>query len=77
MNNTRKDSLKTRRQLSVNDKTYTYFSIPAAEQAGIQGLTRLPVSLKVLLENFLRYEDGETVKLDDIKAIAKGTNTST
>jgi aconitate hydratase len=63
------DSLKTRRTLKVGSKSYDYFSIAAAEKAGLGDLSRLPVSMKVLLENLLRHEDGRTVKVDDIKAI--------
>ncbi len=50
------DSLKTRRELTVGDKTYVYYSLRAAEEAGLSGVSTLPVSLKVLLENLLRYE---------------------
>ena len=64
------DSLKTRRELTVGDKTYFYYSLPAAEEAGLAGLARLPASMKVLLENLLRNEDGATVGADDIKALA-------
>jgi len=64
-----KDSLNTRRQLSVGDKTYSYYSLPAAEEAGLAGISRLPVSMKVLLENLLRNEDGGSVTEDDLKAI--------
>jgi aconitate hydratase len=64
------DSLKTRRELTVGDKTYIYYSLPAAEEAGLAGLARLPASMKVLLENLLRNEDGATVVADDIKALA-------
>ena len=52
------DSLKTHRELVVGDKTYSYYSLPAAEEAGLAGISRLPVSMKVLLENLLRNEDG-------------------
>ncbi len=65
------DTLKTRRSLSVNGVEYDYFSLAAAEQAGITGLAKLPFSLKILLENLLRFEDGESVTLDDIKAISQ------
>lgn len=75
--NVGQDSLKTRRQLLVNGKQYDYFSIPVAEQAGLKNLSRLPFSLKVLLENLLRFEDGETVTLDDIKAVANWLETRT
>ncbi len=64
------DTLKTRRTLTVNNKNYDYFSVAAAEQAGLAGLAKLPCSLKILLENLLRYEDNQTVTQDDIKALA-------
>ncbi|MDR3512656.1 MAG: aconitate hydratase AcnA [Caulobacteraceae bacterium] len=64
------DSLNTRRELTVGDKTYSYYSLPAAEEAGLSGVSRLPVSMKVLLENLLRNEDGASVGPDDLKAIA-------
>jgi len=63
------DSLKTRRTLTVDGKTYHYFSLPEAAKA-IGDISRLPFSLKVLLENVLRYEDGRSYKVDDAKAIA-------
>tara|TARA_R110002072_G_scaffold45001_5_gene125393 strand:+ start:2213 stop:4897 length:2685 start_codon:yes stop_codon:yes gene_type:complete len=65
------DSLNTRRTLTVEGKEYDYFSLPAAEQAGLSDISRLPFSLKVLMENLLRYEDGRTVSTDDIKAAAQ------
>ena len=62
------DSLKTRRSLKVGDREYDYFSLTeAASQLG--DISRLPFSLKVLLENLLRYEDGRSVTVDDIKAM--------
>ncbi len=64
------DSLKTRRSLKVGTRSYDYYSIAAAEKAGLGDLSRLPVSLKVLLENLLRHEDGRTVTVDDIKSMA-------
>ncbi len=64
------DSLKARRELTVGDKSYVYYSLRAAEQAGLEGISRLPVSMKVLLENLLRNEDGVTVGEDDLKAVA-------
>ncbi len=64
------DTLKTRRLLTVGDKTYAYYSLPAAEEAGLSGISRLPISMKVLLENLLRNEDADTVTSDDLKAIA-------
>jgi len=64
------DSLKTRRDLIVGDKTYAYYSLAAAEEAGLTGVSRLPVSMKVLLENLLRHEDGKSVGPADLTAIA-------
>ncbi|MEA5674243.1 aconitate hydratase AcnA [Pseudomonas sp. MH2] len=63
------DSLKTLKTLQVADRAYHYFSLTeAASQLG--DLQRLPMSLKVLLENLLRWEDGETVTGDDLRALA-------
>ncbi|PPR18682.1 MAG: Aconitate hydratase A [Alphaproteobacteria bacterium MarineAlpha9_Bin7] len=64
------DSMKTRRTLDVDGKRYDYFSLPAAADAGIGDISRLPFSLKVLLENLLRHEDGISVTLSDIHAMA-------
>jgi len=64
------DTLKTRRTLSVGNKKYDYFSLDAAQKSGLGDLSRLPFSLKVLLENLLRWEDGRTVSVDDVKAMA-------
>src|SRR5512144_1673067 len=64
------DSLKTRRELTVGDKTYAYYSLRAAEEAGLSGVSRLPITMKVLLENLLRNEDGASVGPDDLKALA-------
>ena len=63
------DTLKTRRSLSAGSKDYDYFSLEAASSAGLGDISRLPFSLKVLLENLLRYEDGSTVTVDDVKAL--------
>ena len=63
------DSLKTRKILDVNGKQYAYFDISAAEQALGADLSRLPFSMKVVLENLLRYEDGRSVTTDDVKAV--------
>ena len=62
-------SLNTRSTLQVGSKTYTYYSLPkAAETLG--DVSRLPFSMKVLLENLLRFEDGETVTAKDLQAMA-------
>jgi aconitate hydratase len=63
------DSLKTRRTLDVGGKSYDYFSLDAASRAGLGDIARLPYSLKVLLENLLRHEDGNSVTTDDIMAM--------
>ncbi|WP_112321406.1 aconitate hydratase AcnA [Oceanibium sediminis] len=65
------DSAKTRRSLSVGDQTVAYYSIPAAEAAGLGDFSKLPAALKVVLENMLRFEDGKTVTQDDIKAFSE------
>jgi aconitate hydratase len=62
------DSLKTRRTLSSGGKSFDYFSLSAAESE-LGDLSRLPLSLRILLENLLRSEDGRSVTLDDIKAV--------
>ena len=67
---TGQDTLKTRRTLEVGGQSYDYFSIPAAIEGGLDDVSRLPFSLKVLLENLLRYEDGESVTTDHVKALA-------
>jgi aconitate hydratase len=64
------DSFKCRRKLKVGNKAYDYFSLKAAEKNGLKHISRLPFSLKVLLENLLRHEDGRTVKAADIKAMS-------
>jgi aconitate hydratase len=65
------DSFKCLRPLKVGSKTYAYFSLPAAEKNGLKGISRLPFSLKVLLENLLRNEDGRSVTKEDIQAVAQ------
>ena len=67
---TGQDSLKTRRSLTVGGTSYDYFSLTAAEAAGLGDVSRLPFSLKVLLENLLRFEDGRSVTADDVRAVA-------
>src|SRR6202521_1210828 len=65
------DSFKCRKTLKVGGKTYVYYSLSAAEKNGLKGISKLPYSMKVLLENLLRNEDGRTVKKDDIVAVSK------
>ncbi|MBL8581001.1 MAG: aconitate hydratase AcnA, partial [Rhizobiaceae bacterium] len=64
------DSFKCRRTLSVGSTEYTYFSIPEAEKNGLTGVSQLPYSMKVLLENLLRNEDGRSVTAESIKSVA-------
>ena len=64
------DSLGARRTLAVGGDSYVYYSLRAAEEAGLKGISRLPVSMKVLLENLLRNEDGKETDGDDFKAVA-------
>ena len=65
------DSFKCKKTLTVGGKSYDYFSLPDAEKNGLAGLSQLPYSLKILIENLLRWEDGKTVKKADIEAAAK------
>ena len=65
------DSAKTRRSLEAGGSSYAYYSIDAAEEAGLGSFGRLPVSLKVLLENMLRFEDGGSVTQDDVRAFSE------
>lgn len=64
------DSLSTKCQLTIDGKTYHYYSLKEAENKNLKGISRLPYSLKVLLENLLRFEDNNTVTTKDIHAIA-------
>ncbi|WMT92296.1 aconitate hydratase AcnA [Pelagibacterium sp. H642] len=63
------NSFKAKTNLTVGNKAYTIFSLAEAEKNGLDGISRLPHSLKVVLENLLRFEDGRTVKAEDIKAV--------
>jgi aconitate hydratase len=65
-----RDTAKTRQTLTAGGKTVSYYSIPAAEKAGLGEFSKLPAALKVVLENMLRFEDGKTVSVDDIKAFS-------
>lgn len=66
------DNAKTRKTLTVNGKSISYFSIPAAQKAGLGDFSNLPAALKVVLENLLRFEDGGfSVSVDDIKAFGE------
>ena len=71
------DTFRCKKTLTVGSKTYEYFSLPDAEANGLPGISRLPFSLKVLLENLLRHEDGKSVTADTIRGMAKWVETRT
>ncbi len=64
------NSFKSKSTLTVGGKTYTYYSIAEAEKNGLKGVSALPHSMKVVLENLLRFEDNRTVTKADIEAVA-------
>jgi aconitate hydratase len=64
-----KNSFNSKSTININNKDYTYYSISEAERNGLEGVSKLPKSLKVLLENLLRYEDDLTVNKSQITAI--------
>ena len=66
-----KNSYNSLTSININKKQYNYFSLKNAEKNGLKGIEKLPKSLKVLLENLLRYEDGKTVTKDQILALQK------
>ena len=67
------DTAKTRKNLTAGGKSIAYYSIPAAQAAGLGDFSRLPAALKVVLENMLRFEDGGfSVSVDDIKPSPNG-----
>ena len=66
------DTAKVRRTLAVGDQSVAYYSIPAAQDAGLGDFSKLPAALKVVLENLLRFEDnGFSVSVEDIKAFGE------
>ena len=71
------DTFKARRTLDVGGRAYEYFDLTEAEKNGLAGISQLPFSLKVLLENLLRHEDDRTVSADDIRAMATWLTTRT
>jgi len=71
------DSFKSKSTLTVGSKTYTYYSIAEAEKHGLKGVSSLPHSMKVVLENLLRFEDNRTVTKADIEAVAEWLKTRT
>src|SRR5262245_53896788 len=71
------DSFRCCKTLKVGSKTYAYYSLAAAEKNGLKGISRLPFSMKVLLENLLRHEDGRSVTKEDLQAVAQWLKTKT
>lgn len=67
----RLDSFRTKKKLSVGSKSYSFFSLTELEKNLKQSLSRLPISLKILLENLLRQEDGRIVRKEDIDALVR------
>src|SRR5690242_14478724 len=65
------DTFHARTPLSAGGRTTSMFSLPALQAAGFDGVARLPYSLKILLENLLRHEDGRFVKAADVEALAR------
>ncbi|MGP6159650.1 MAG: aconitate hydratase AcnA [Vulcanimicrobiaceae bacterium] len=70
MPNAHPDSFQARSELAVGGRSYTIFRLDALERAGFTNVARLPFSLKILLENLLRFEDGRSVTKDDVEALA-------
>jgi aconitate hydratase len=68
------DSFHCRRTLSAGGKTYVYYSLAEAEKNGLSGISALPFSMKVLLENLLRHEDGRSVTKTDIESVRDWLN---
>jgi len=64
-----KNSFHSKKKLTVGNQNYNIYSLPEAEKNGLEGISKLPKSLKVLLENLLRYEDDITVDKSQIKAV--------
>src|SRR5688572_604023 len=68
------NSFGSRSTLTVGDSKFDYFSLEAAEKAGAGDISKMPFSLKVMLENLLRFEDGSTVSKDDVLAVARSAS---
>ena len=64
-----KNSYQSLKSINIEGKNYKYFSLLEAEKNGLQGISKLPKSLKVILENLLRYEDEKTVTKDQIQEL--------
>ena len=76
----KKNSYKSLKSIIINGKNYKYYSLLEAEKNGLKGISKLPKSLKVILENLLRYEDEKTVtknQIEEIKNWLKNKKSST
>src|SRR5919204_3987716 len=73
---TTRNSFNTRTDIRAGGQTVQFYSLPALEKAGFAGVSRLPYSMKILLENLLRREDNAFVKADDISALAQWNATA-
>ena len=76
----KKNSYKSLKTININGETYKYYSLLEAEKNGLKGISKLPKSLKVILENLLRYEDEKTVtknQINEIKNWLKNKKSST
>jgi aconitate hydratase len=73
MENAHPDSFHAKSELTAGGRSYTIFRLDALEKAGFNGVSRLPFSLKILLENLVRFEDGRSVTRADIEALASWT----
>ncbi|MFM7990165.1 MAG: hypothetical protein ACKPKO_63700, partial [Candidatus Fonsibacter sp.] len=71
------NSFKSKKKIEIDGKNYTIYSLAEAEKNGLKDISKLPKSLKVLLENLLRYEDNSTVDKTQINAIQNWLNTKT
>ena len=70
-----KNSYKSLKSININNSEYKYYSLSEAEKNGLDGISKLPKSLKVLLENLLRYEDDLSVTKNQIEAIKEWLKT--
>ena len=76
----KKNSYKSLKTININGETYKYYSLLEAEKNGLKGISKLPKSLKVILENLLRHEDEKTVtknQINEIKNWLKNKKSST
>ena len=63
------NTFKSLKSINIDNRSYKFYSLKESEKNGLSGISKLPKSLKVLLENLLRYEDGLSVTKDQIDAV--------